>query len=213
MDLLLKSDILFRSYRECVGGNCTSDVLGKGSIFHTYKEGTGDDRISCNWLGKYTFGSVYIRGTRINLVSNVGGRTVLRWDMSSPYNEDVHDYAVYYESPDRVAENGPGGQENLYTHNLSNLDSDYTIVTPDSIKAFDSEYNVFDWQWHESPHSDGKEKELATQFMAGLYEGVVVTQDMWKGEFYFIHNYRAFRDELVRVNELARRAKVSFIYI
>jgi hypothetical protein len=173
-------------------------ILNQGFKFFIYNE--PNDRISMNWWGTYSYGSVHIRGTSINLIKGKGRVLDLEHD------KDTDDYPPDTEA-DLESIHAPyrNDQTSMRLHDFNEI-VELSKMTPEEL-----EYLGMDIDWMSEYGTD----PLFNAIRIGTYTGTVLDGDYQQryGKLHCIDDYDTFIEELERINVIAKRHNVTFFWV
>lgn len=192
-----------------------------------------NNRINFNWKGKYTYGSVFFRGTSINLYDEFGefvNKAEVSFQRTSYDNNEIED------DDDEYNETSELEPEIMFWNDFTafrvgkfrDLFMEYDSYEPALLFKLISKFNIhtltqaedllyftYDNEWNWLKINNPKEigNDRLKKLYANEYTGKCYINTGLNNQIIFIDHYYEFIKELKLVEEIAKIHKVTFYWV
>jgi hypothetical protein len=175
--------------------------LYHGIAFFTYSE--IHDRVSMNWWGVQSYGSVHVRGTSINIMKGRGKALSLRYPIEDDDEDDDYHTRDSVNMPHDVYRSD---STTMRLEKIKTFTASFPKITIAQLKA-DSDFDYIEFDMCQNPY-------FKYTISDEQYRGTILKDDCSSLEkLYFIDDYTAFVEELRRVYAIAKRHHVTFFWV
>jgi len=209
------------------------EVEGDTSGHYNQNGPPTNNRINFNWKGKYTYGSVFFRGTRINLYDEFGefvNKVELSFQRKPHNNNEIEDDDEYNENSElepeimfwndytafRVGQFGDlfmeyHSCEPAFLFKLIQKFRNHTLTQAEDLYEFSYDNG---WNWLKIHDVNKIGNERLTKLYANEYTGhCYLDLDPRNKQIVFIDHYDEFIKELKLIEEIAKIHKVTFYWV